>query len=154
MAPPEASYPAHLPFALPTFWLGNKKVEIMADIYVVKSGVVLHNFAKHYVDRVANSFQKSTGKILVVTSGYRGPSQQAGEMYKKFQGPEANIYRDKVALAEIREVYERDVTARKSRDETIAGMAAVIESQVREHALSPNIYLQLQLIFGSKVCQD
>ncbi len=47
----------------------------MPDPYIIKPGVILHNFAKHYVEKVAISFKKTTGKELVVTSGYRSAAE-------------------------------------------------------------------------------
>ncbi len=105
----------------------------MPDHFTTKPGIVLDAAAAADVARVASAFYAATGKEVVVTSAYRGPDEQAAPMYGKFVGPEWNIYRDKAALTEIHAVFLKGRAARRSHDETIGQMAAVIRRQVGQH---------------------
>ena len=119
----------------------------MPKHYSTKADVVLDASAILFVAKVADAFNKATGKDLVVTSAYRGPAEQAAAMYGKFQGPEWNIYKDKHALTEIRSVYLKDIADRKSREQTISDMTEVIRRQVGQHRFISNHLVATALDF-------
>jgi hypothetical protein len=82
---------------------------------------------------IARGFQKRTGKTFVVTSGTRGPEDQAAIIHDKLaRGEDLNkLYRDKAAVLELRKLFDAAKTAKRSREASIALLAGAIRAQMK-----------------------
>ncbi|HEV2801914.1 MAG TPA: peptidoglycan-binding domain-containing protein [Pyrinomonadaceae bacterium] len=98
--------------------------------FTVDAGVRLSDNARERVGLIADEYFRRTGKNLRVTDGTRTAHDQARQIYNKIQLNDTGIYRNQIALAEIRRAYDAGVRAGKSRDEIVNDMAAVIQRQV------------------------
>ncbi|HEX8455934.1 MAG TPA: peptidoglycan-binding protein [Pyrinomonadaceae bacterium] len=98
--------------------------------FTVDAGVRLSDNARERVGRIADEYFRRTGKNLRVTDGTRTAHDQARQIYNKIQLNDTGIYRNRIALAEIRRAYDAGMRAGKSRDEIVNDMSAVIQGQV------------------------
>ncbi len=97
------------------------------------------------VGQIADCYFTKTQKPLTVTSGTRGSSAQSQAMFDKLKlGDNLSIYRNKVALNEIKKVYTDSVAAGKGDEEIVADMAAVIDDQI-----GSGVYISRHLISGA-----
>jgi hypothetical protein len=98
------------------------------------------------VDALDDAYFRRTGKHLTVTSGTRDPVQQARAMYKMMRlgGDPLRLYRNKEAAREIKRAYEQARAAKKSPDDIVTDVHAVIQKQVAR-----GVYISAHLRAGA-----
>lgn len=98
------------------------------------------------VDAIDDAYFRRTGKHLTVTSGTRDPVQQARAMYKMMRlgGDPLRLYRNKEAAREIKRAYDQARSAKKSPDDIVTDVHAVIQKQVAR-----GVYISAHLRAGA-----
>ncbi len=101
--------------------------------FEVLRDVSLSQKVEDKLSAMAASFRKRSGKTFVVTSGTRAPDSQAGIIFAKLSRGEdlSRLYKDKSAVAELKRVFDDAKAAKRSRDATIAELAAAIRAQMK-----------------------
>lgn len=112
--------------------LGDLREAGLARTYKVNRDVELDKRSEKVVARIADRFWAETGKMLVVTSGTRGPERQAAALYDKRTagGRIVGLYRDRKAAQDIEDAYQKGVRRGEQRKQVIARMARVLSRQV------------------------
>lgn len=102
-----------------------------AASYTTNPEVVLSARVADVVRRIDEEYSRRTNTHLHVTSGTRTARSQAEAMYVKLNGGDSlAVYANQAAVTEIRTAYRNGTAARRSRDQTISDMEAVITSQI------------------------
>ena len=98
--------------------------------YGVLPGVELSEQTAAVLGRIDRAYARRTREHLVVTSGTRDAASQARAMYTRLKlGADLlQIYRNKAAVLEIKQAYQRK--SGKAPEEVVAAMQAVIERQI------------------------
>lgn len=100
--------------------------------YSVVPGVTLPPVVKEKVNRIAEIYWRRTGKDLVITSGTRDAAAQAEAMHELFRlgADVTTLYRNKVALKEIKRAYDETRATARPTAAVVAAMAEVIKRQM------------------------
>jgi hypothetical protein len=95
--------------------------------------VLLSTKVEEKLNTVAERFRKKVGKTFVVTSGTRDPDTQAQLIYVKLQAGEdlLRLYRDRVAVLELKRIYDTGRDEKRSRSNIVGQLAAAIRSQIK-----------------------
>lgn len=98
------------------------------------------------VDGIDDAYFRRTGKHLTITSGTRDAADQAKAMYKMMRlgGDPLRLYRNKEAAREIKRAYEQARAAKKSPDDVVGDVHAVIQKQ-----MARGIYISAHLRAGA-----
>lgn len=105
----------------------------MPEHYTVKAGVIISSDIKVKIKKIADNYNQSTSKDIVVTSGTRESQSQAAAMYGKLSGGDTlTIYKDKTSAKAIKKAYDDAVTAKKNKTQTISAIKTVIDEQIKK----------------------
>jgi hypothetical protein len=85
------------------------------------------------LNALADAFQRRSGRSFVVTSGTRGPEDQADVFVAKLEAGDdvLKLYRDKNAVLELKRLYDLGRAAGRPRALVVAQIAAAIKAQMR-----------------------
>jgi hypothetical protein len=85
------------------------------------------------LNALADAFQRRSGRSFVVTSGTRGPEDQADVFVAKLEAGDdvLKLYRDKNAVLELKRLYDLGRAASRPRALLVAQIAAAIKAQMR-----------------------
>jgi len=99
--------------------------------YTTKPGVALSQPTSIKVGNMADAYNETTDKKLVVTDGSRTAQGQASRMhYKITNGEGVRLYANRAAANEVLDAYSNAVAANLERNEVISSMADVIADQM------------------------
>lgn len=95
--------------------------------------VALSGKVEDKLNTMGERFRKRTGKTFVVTSGTRDPDTQAHLIYVKLQVGEdlLKLYKDRVAVLELKRIYDTGRAERRSRGQIVGQLAAAIRAQIK-----------------------
>lgn len=101
--------------------------------YTLQSGVTLSAAVEKKVAEIADDYYADRKKDIVVTSGTRTASSQAGAMYTKLEAGDdiVKLYVNKTAVKEIKKAYDDGKAAKKARADIVDDMTKVIEKQIK-----------------------
>jgi hypothetical protein len=102
--------------------------------YEVLPDVHLPTKVEERLKVVADSYHKSTGKSLVVTSGTRSPSSQADVIYDKLVAGDdvVKLYKNKTAALELKHLFDEGKAAKRDRAAIVELMADAIRAQIKK----------------------
>ncbi len=85
------------------------------------------------LNALADAFQRRSGRSFVVTSGTRGPEDQADVFVAKLEAGDdvLKLYRDKNAVLELKRLHDLGRAAGRPRAMVVAQIAAAIKAQMR-----------------------
>jgi len=100
--------------------------------FTMLPGVTLPAVVKEKMTRLADIYWRRTGKALVVTSGTRDAASQAEAMHELFRlgADVTSLYRNKMALGEIKRAYDEARSSARPTSAVIAAMTEVIRRQM------------------------
>jgi hypothetical protein len=95
--------------------------------------VSLSTKVEEKLNAVAERFRKKVGRTFVVTSGTRDPDTQADLIYVKLRAGEdlLRLYKDRVAVLELKRIYDAGRDEKRSRSNIVAQLASAIRSQIK-----------------------
>jgi LysM repeat protein len=114
----------------PTNPVVNKDVTLSPNIKLKNSNIQLSPLTKERMSKIADEYNRLTGKKLTITDGNRTPKDQAERIYDKIrEGKADGLYKNKKLLAEIKTAYNAGVSKGESREQVTNRMAKVIQEQ-------------------------
>lgn len=95
--------------------------------------VTLSNKVEEKLNTLADRFQKKSGRTFVVTSGTRGPEEQADVFVAKLEAGDdvLKLYKDKAAVLELKRVFDVGRAAGRPRPAIVAQIATTIRAQMK-----------------------
>ncbi len=95
------------------------------------SGIKMSPLVNAKMSQIADEYHRLTGKNLTITDANRTPRDQADRMYNKIANGQADgLYKNKAALAEIKQAYAEGKARGESPAQIKDRMGAVIQKQV------------------------
>jgi len=114
--------------------------------YSMLPDVEISKQVERKIAKVATVYHRRTGKPLVITSGTRGPAEQARAMYRLLTlGTDiVALYKNKSAAQEIRTLYLRGKSRREPEATIVRAMSAAIRRQITR-----GVYISAHLRAGA-----
>ncbi len=109
-----------------------KEPKLSSNLKLKSTEINLSPKTKEKMGKIADEYNRLTGKKVTITDTNRTPKDQAERVYDKIKKGEAGIYTQKNLLGEVKTAYKAGVAKRETPKQITDRMAKVIQDQVNK----------------------